>query len=148
MQDQSDTENEPGNRWSQEMAREIPIDIPFPEQPFKDPIGEQGAYESILSTFWNSPDPAMSYLDGGGFSNALPPPELDYAPSHIAEGAGGFGNYSFPVGFTYEEFQFASLPHQPMLSVDEFVIPTNPTIIPRETETVTERVGNNDLAGR
>jgi len=147
MHDQSDTENEP-NRWSQEMAREIAIDIPFPQQPFNDPIGEQRAYEPFLSTFWNSPDPAMSYLDSGGFSNALRPPELDYAPSHIAEGAGAIGNYGFPFGFNSEEPQFASLPHQPMLSFDEFVSPTNPTIIPRETETVTGRVGDNDLAGR
>jgi hypothetical protein len=146
MQDQSDTENEL-DRWSQEMAREIAIDIPFPQQPFNDPIGEQGEYESFLS-FYNSPDPAMSFLDGGGFSNAFRPPYLDYAPSHIAEGAGASGNYGIPFGFNSEDPQFASLPHQPMLSVDEFVSPTNPTIIPREAETVAERVGDNGLAGR
>ena len=146
MDDQSETENEP-YRWSQEMAYEIAIGIPFPQQPFDDLIGEHEAYESFLS-FWSSPDPAMSFLDSGGFSNALRPPDLDYAPSHIAEGAGGFENYGFPFGFNSEEPQFASLPHQPMPSVDEFVSPTNPPIIPRETETVTERVGDNDLAGR
>jgi hypothetical protein len=147
MQDQSDTENELADRWSQEMAREIAIDIHFPQQPFSDPIGEQGAHESFLP-FWNSPGPATSYLDSGGFSNALRPPYLDYAPSHIAEGAGAFGNYGFPFGFNSEEPQFAPLPHQPMLSFEEFVSPTNPTIIPRETETVTKRVGDNDLASR
>ena len=146
MNDQSDTENEP-DRWSQEMAFEITIDFPFPQHPFDDPIGEQEAYDSFVS-FWNSPDPAMSYLDSGGFSNALRPPELDYAPSHIPEGAGVSGNYGIPFGFNSEDPQFASLPHQPMLSVDEFVSPTNPTIIPPETETVTERVAGNELAGR
>ena len=147
MCDQSEAENQP-DRWPEEMAFEIAIDIPYPQFPFNDPKrGEQGEYESFLS-IWPSPDASLSYLDSGGFSNALRPPDLEYAPSHVAEGAGIIGNHGFPFGFDPDQPQFASVPHQPILSLDGFVSSSNPVSVPGETETVIEKVSDNAIAGR
>ena len=147
MQDHSEAENQL-NPWSQEMDFEIAIDLPFHQQPFSEPINvDQGAQESFLS-IWNSHDSAMFALDDGGFSNPLRPPDLDYAPSHVAEGAGISGDYGFLLGLNIDEPQIPSLAQQPLLSVaNGFVGSTDPGSVPRETEVI-EKTPNNGIAGR
>jgi len=147
MFDRSETENQP-NPWSEEMTFEIALDNPFYQEPFGEPVGaEPGAYGSFLS-IWNLPDSAMAYLDSGGFSNALRPPELDYAPSHIAERAGMFRNCGFPLGLNPDEPQFASPAQQPLLSADGFVSSTDQGTVPREEESVSEKVSGDCTTGQ